>query len=301
MTSKNWKDRLESRIKELAGGAGPASDLAITNAEMVERALKGMGPDRDEALAGLGARLVMNMSAVNIPAFCDPPKGEKAYKNAYDLEKYPRLGLSGGKVQPRELVDSVLYNLMGIKPDDIYFGAIELNGSGIRFYGDLCLVLRRDKVPEDTPVLFSNSYDLLRPPITPVGTKPAKGDLQKPASDMEGSWGESMPAMAALKTFAVRLVTSRRITTGQISEGVLEDEDYLEVLKKNSFSRLDLQEVRLSATEVAAEDHIAERQRLGPCPSLAELQWRKHRRSALNALDEAGIQTRVVTTLGRVR
>jgi hypothetical protein len=63
--------------------------------------------------------------------------------------------------------------------------------------------------------------------------------------------------MAALKTFALRLVTERRLTTGQISAAVLEDEDYLEILKVGSFRPANLQEARVSATDTAAETQSA--------------------------------------------
>jgi hypothetical protein len=91
------------------------------------------------------------------------------------------------------------------------------------------------------------------------------------------------------------------MTTGQISETVLDDEEYLEVLKVGSFDASDLQEARLSAADVAAEEQIGTQLRLGPCPSLGELQWRKHRRAATKALQDRGVRARTVTTSGRVR
>ena len=62
------------------------------------------------------------------------------YKNGYDLGQY-RIGEPppGKSLKSREIVDRALPLQNGQKPNDVYFGAIELNGAGIRFYGDVCL------------------------------------------------------------------------------------------------------------------------------------------------------------------
>ena len=120
----------------------------------------------------------------------------------------------------------------------------------------------------------------------------------------EGVWRKQPcqpPEMAVLKAIAVRNVSVRRLTTGQISDLILDDEDYLEVLKIGSFDAVSLPEAGVSAAEAAAEGQNGDRLRLGSCPSLVELQWRKHRRAAVKALQGRGIRTRVVTTSGRTR
>src|SRR4029079_16002742 len=63
-------------------------------------------------------------------------------------------------------VDEALAKLTAGPKESIYFGAVELNGTGVRFYGDLCLILAPQNVPQTTVILESNSYDLVRPPST---------------------------------------------------------------------------------------------------------------------------------------
>jgi len=228
---------------------------------------------------------------------------ERAYKNTYDLGKTTLLGKvpQGATVSLRALVDKALCSVTNSGEHEIYFGAVEVNGSGIRFYGDICFVLKTAVVDNDTVVLTSNSYDLVRPPITQAGTKPKAATLLSRVKTMAGLWDNDLPEMTVLKALSARNVTERRLTTGQVSDVVLNDEDYLEVLKLGSFDASDLQEVRVSAADAAAEGQISEQLRLGLCPNLAELQWRKHRRAAVKALQGCGIRTRVITTSGRVR
>lgn len=280
-----------------------ATGMSAANADMVRRVVAGMGPDKNTVDPACGARVAMNMAAVHVPSFCAAPQDGKAYKNTYDLKKTPRLGdiLPGNKIPLRVMVDEALCSVTGSKEYEIYFGAVEVNGSGIRFYGDVCLILNTDEIAQNTVVLTSNSYDLVRPPITPTGSTPTAIALKAQVATMAGTWSSDTPDIAVVKTFASREVSERRLTTGQISDAILDDEDYLEVLKLGSFDASSLQEARVSAADTAAEGQVGEQLRLGLCPSLAELQWRKHRRAAVRALQEHGVRTRVITTSGRVR
>jgi hypothetical protein len=285
-----WQGKLDARLTEVVQDGNRQKAMVEANVEMVRRAVAGLGPDTSDHVPELGARMVANMAAVHVPAF-----SKSSYKNRYDL------GKGGDPKSVREIVDAALEKVTGAKKEHMYFGAVELQGSGIRFYGDICLVLKRQKIAPETTVLWSNSYDLVRPPITPDPTNIKEADLPQAAQGMAGRWGNDAAQMAALKTLAVRIVTERRLTMGQISEAVLEDEDYLEILKIGTFEAKDLQEARTSAADVAAEAGILERLRTGPCPTLAELHWRKHRRAAAVALRKQRIEVRAVTTSGRVR
>jgi hypothetical protein len=290
-----WQDLVAKRV-----GSHP---MLTANLDMIRRVVRGQGPDEADSDPMLGARVAINIAAVHVPSFCNPPAGTKAYKNTYDLEKTPLIGdlPAGTKPPARTVVDTVLSQITETPAPDIYFGAVELNGTGIRFYGDVCMILNADAVGADPVVLSSNSYDLIRPPITPPGQEAEVSTLLPQATKMAGRWQQDKQDMVALKTLDQRAGTDRRLTTGQISDAVLNDEDYLEVLKIDSFDSSHLQEVRLSAADVAAETQIGERLRLGQCPPLTELQWRKHRRAALAALRKRGVSSRVVTTAGRVR
>jgi hypothetical protein len=79
----------------------------------------------------------------------------------------------------------------------------------------------------------------------PVYERPATREAQ--AFKLAGRWRRDLSSIAALKTVQALGLRQRRYTTGQISEAVRDDEDYIEVLKVGSFGVGDLQEVRLSA------------------------------------------------------
>lgn len=86
-----------------------------------------------------------------------------------------------------------------------------------------------------------------------------------------------------------------------MSDGVLEDEDYLEALMTRSFGPREIQEVRLSAADVALDERIRSRGLSGFPPTHAELLWRRRRRVSEGRLAEKRIPVRVVTTTGRTR
>jgi hypothetical protein len=297
-----WKDEVDRWLDQYLGDKSKHA-MAEANRDMVVRVVGGMGPDKPDIDSSAGAHVVFNIAAVHVSSFCRPGGTEKPYKNTYDLVAQARLGGAPAKGPSalRTVVDQIIEHCTSLKPDNLYFGAVEVNGSGIRFYGDICLVLKSTLVDAGTTVLNSNSYDLIRPPSTPAGAAPYVPGLQKQLSEMIGKWSSDLGSMAVLKTFDALPHTSRRLTTGAISGAILDDEDYLEVLKIDTFSALDLQEARVSAPDTAAEMQIGERTRLGPCPSMGELQWRKQRLAANRALNAEGVAMRVVTTNGRVR
>ena len=297
----DWAKLVESYITRYSD---EEEKTAAANAEMVMRVVRGQGPDKSTVDESSGARAVANLAAVHVPAFCKEPASNRPYKNAYDLKTASRLGSipAGTPIPLRSIVDDVIEKVTGITPDNLYFAAVEINGAGVRFYGDMCLVLKAAEIPDATVVLDRNSYDLVRPPVTPSGSAPDHTKMADALKDMRGQWGNpDLSWMSVVKVFDSRPHHRRRLTTGQVSAAVLDDEDYLEVLKVGSFSAKDLQEARVSAADTAAETKILERLRLGPCPSLAELHWRKHRVAAARALHAAGVPTRVVTGAGRVR
>jgi hypothetical protein len=318
--SDRWPRLLQRSIKEAADHSPEYGDFARANANAVETAIAGRGPDEKEADPEAGARMVVNMAAVHIPAFCEASRSgdPKPYMNKYDLEKKnnqnkklskgsrtDRIGEDAPKEvnSPRQMVDNALPLPSGRTSSDVYFGAVELNGAGIRFYGDVCLVLKRGTWLQETVILDRNSYDLIRPPISTTIEK--KDDQAKAraveARRLSGSWDRDLPAVAALKAFQALGSRTRRYTTGQISEAVREDEDYIEVLRIGSFGSSDLQEARVSAAE-AAHDALAGDRLFTNCPPRLEaLMWRQRRRRAEEELRRSGITVRVVTTSGRTK
>lgn len=232
----------------------------------------------------------------------------RPYKNGYDLCRYRVGEAEPGKTKSRrEAVDSSLPLPAPATPASVYFAAVELNGSGIRYYGDVALLLRRDKdtVPPHTVVLDRNSYELTRDPIAKRIRDGASGTenerRREEAATLAGNWGDDLSDIASIKAFGRLESGTRQWTPGQISDAVLVDEDYIEVLRIGSFSTRELQEARITAEDAAHESLTADRCKLGPPPRFESLLWRHQRRNADAALQAAGVPVRVVVTSGRVR
>lgn len=286
-------------------------DAAFTaaNVAAIAQALAGRGPDDAHTTPpadASGICMAVNMAAAHVPAFCQAScdSDPRPYKNGYDLDHY-RVGdpPPGRAYKARERVDAALEGATHTPPSDLYFGAAELNGTGIYFYGDQCLVLHA--VDKNTPILRSNSYDLVRSPLREVieHGPPSSWDRnrEQAAVTLAGRWAPDLTAFATRKILDIVGPRRRRLTTGQISAALLVDEDYIEVLRPQSFAATDLTEVRVRAEDAAAEAHIADRMRFGPPPPLADLLWRQDRRAAEHALQNSAVRTRVVTTGGRTK
>ena len=246
------------------------------------------------------------MSSAHIPAFCK----QSNYKNAYDLEASQRIGSKPAKVsEKRNAVDAALQKLTGREPRYLYFAAVELNGSGIGFYGDCCLALRESTVEKVLPagsakVLDRNSYDLIRSPLLEEIDRTAGGADAARARKvrfLSGEFPGDLPFIAAIKVLESRPGAGRLLSTGMVSNGVLEDEDYIETLMTESFGLGEIQEVRLSAADVALDERIRSRGLSGFPPTHAELLWRRRRRVSEGRLAEKRIPVRVVTATGRTR
>jgi hypothetical protein len=303
MTS--WEQKLNSVVKAISKASG-YNNYVDSNAKIVLRAIKGLQIESDEKNEGAGYRIVVNMSSAHVPTFCK----QSSYKNAYELEASPRVGHKPAKVSnKRRVVDAALRELTGCKPESLYFAAVELNGSGISFYGDCCLTLRDDAVKKVLPaksakVLDRNSYDLIRSPLreeieaTAGGAEAARATK---AESLSGDFTNDLPFIAAIKVLESRPGAGRLLSTGIVSNGVLEDEDYIETLMTKSFASGDVDEVRLSAADVALDERIRSRGLSGLPPAHAELLWRRRRRVSEGRLSEKRIPVRVVTTTGRTR
>jgi hypothetical protein len=304
----DWKAQLAKFIKTAAAGHAELEKFSKANVAAIEGAVAGRGPDASTAEPQAGARMVVNIAAVHVPALSEASrrKDPKPYKNGYDLGKY-RIGdpPPGESLKSRDIVDRALPLQGRHRPNNVYFGAVELNGAGIRFYGDVCLVLDRGALPDDTVILDRNSYDLIRAPIREAisGKSPKLQDQARKdeALKLRGLWGSDLGTMTALKTLQALGLRARRYTTGQISEAVRDDEDYMEVLKIGSFGTNRLQEARVSAAEAAHDALTGDRLRSRCSPRMEALIWRERRRRAEEELRGNGVRARVVTTSGRTK
>jgi hypothetical protein len=305
---QDWQRRSNDTVEAIGGSDEEQRAYAIANAGAIADAVRGRGPDSGAITEG-GVYAVANIPAVHVPAFVDlsieGKPGSRPYKNGYDLRNYRVGQLPNEGLKTRELVDRSLPIAKGTTPADIYFCAAELNGAGVRFYGDMALVLRTEQADGTTVVLDRNSYDLERTPIVDrVNAHPsAQRDAARKdeARRMAGTWAQDLASMAVVKVLPDAGGRARRLTTGQISDGVLDDEDYIEILRAKSFAAKDLKEARLAAADAALDALTADRLRHGPSPTYEALLWRQRRRRAEAALQRAGVRTRVVTSSGRVK
>lgn len=306
----NWRDKTDALLSEIADKS--VKSYRKADAELVSLAMAGFGPDSNTRMPQSGMRVVCNISSAHIAAvLTGESRGDPTpYKNRYDLASRSKDPQTLGTVVPtpqslREKIDSVLANLASTSDGKkFYYAAIELNGTGIRYFGDLCMALKPEQTDANTLVLFKNSYDLSRSPLREEVFENGSLNMAKAiakAKELQGFWPDDVNYMAACKILDGANPTERRITTGTVSEGVLFDEDYLEVIRLKSFGASSLEEIRLSAQDVAVEGRVGDRLRSGPAPSYAELQWRHRRRGAERISAQAGVPTRVVATAGRTR
>lgn len=291
-TFPNWNNLLTTVIANLANGQSSYTDYLTANSDAIKQALNS------------GGRVVVNMSSAHIPSFIE----ERKYKNCYEIDAKNRIGEEPSTSKKRHMVDEALEPLHHTSIEDIYFAAIELNGYGVSFYGDFCLVLKGNISENNTVVLDRNSYDLIREPLQSRITKYAKNNnitdaaaRKLEAAQHAGHMHNNLAPIAAIKVLEPRQTAQRLMTTGTISDGVLNDEDYIEVLRTKTFDVNQVEEVRLTPADVALEERIRSHALVGEPPSLAEALWRKRRRTAETRLRAQNVPVRVVTSAGRVK
>lgn len=299
--AKDWQLRLNN-LRYPGHIMAGMPDYVGANFDSVAQVLGGLGPDSTTPTAGAGAHIVFNMSCKHVPKFCsDSDLRPDAYENAWSNGRSPSV--------KRRDVDAIVERCATssgatLAMQDIYFAALETSGSGIRFYGDMCLVLK-PAASVDLLVLDRNSYDIVREPIaTEVANAIGRGAQQEQARcdamlQWLGKWNDDLAAMVSLKIAPQMPAGQRRWTTGQIAQAILDDEDYCEVLYPRSFNAADIAEVRVSAADAAAEGDITHREQNGEGPALHEIEWRQQRRDARRSLARHGIEVRVITTGGR--
>lgn len=297
-----WQERVEQRWKKPFDKANVASIIAT---------ISGKGPEGDK-IQDAGAHVVVNISSAHIPSFC-----REGYKNAYEIFdeqlgrplqiapqsiSYQRIGGKPPKrvSQTRQEVDTALQQATGIMPDHTYFCAIEVSGCGVRFYGDICLVLKNSEIDDYTVILDRNSYDLIRSPWR----EEIGGDVRKcmeKVDSMKGIIADDLPPMAAYKVMERVGERSRRLTTGEIAGNICVDEDYIEVLYQHKIGVHSIAEVRMSESDAVAEAYTLVRLASDIAPDLGTLTFIENRRHAIEVLDKHAVRVRVITTLGRMK
>jgi len=118
-----------------------------------------------------GIRVVVNLALRHAIAFfdtCSRLPGRGRYVNR--VAATGRVGVKLTAATKRERVDRFVARTAQdldrkVETHEIVYTAVELNATGIAYFGDLCLVLKWDDVPADTLSLLHNSYDLAVAPI----------------------------------------------------------------------------------------------------------------------------------------
>lgn len=291
MAGVDWPGEAEQRIA-LNGNGGAYRGA---NAAIIRRAIDGIGIDSGVAQKGAGVRIAYNVSSTHLPEILS-----SEYVNCYHRDSRRTIGSKSSVSRRRVRVDEAIACAIGLpgKHETIHYGAVELNGVGMRYYGDVCVVLKAAEFGPKTAVLFRNSYDLTRSPMVDRISDDLTMEIL--AEGMVGTRTD-VASMLVCKVIRDPSIDERLLTVGRIATSLLHDEDYFEVVRMGSFDASQVEEVRVSSADVALEMYIGERQRQGVTPTLAELIWRYRRQQAARAAAAHGIPYRVVTTDGRVR
>ena len=304
----DWSQRAADLSPPAATGSRDADDYFNANRDMICRTLDGQGPHATSAAAP-GKRIVFNLPARHALSFLDQSSGHGGrgrYLNRADVQRVIGTALQGSTLRDR--VDQAVFaaaSVLGqhLAPDTAYYGAMELSGTGVHYFGDVCLVLAPG---EDHPImLIRNSYDLSVPPVVddllPLSPDDQDKEAARIAASWMGRWSSDACDMAIVKVMTHAAPTERRMTVGQVSDALLEDEDYIEIVRAQTFGPGDTEEIRLTSEDAALEARIADRVRVGATPSSAEMLWRFRRRWIDHAAQQVGLPTRTVTTSGRAR
>lgn len=294
---KPWQDEIDERERELPGPPNPRRQFFKSNQTATQRIVEGAATfAKEDAAAGVHA--VANMSNAHIEDFCEASrKGDKRpYKNYYDLGNHLD---EHGAPKPdamRVAVDRQLPCPPSLQSDKlahekIVFAAAELNGSGVSFYGDFCLVL--SNMPGSAVVLDRNSWEFTVAPFAGQSAK-LSARFQLHSADVD-----ALPEISFSRLVRENDVTHRLTVTEQVSDALLAGEDYVELLLPKSFGTQSVREARTSAQDETLEVSIRQRAANGDPGSEAELLWLDRRERAKQALSDANVPVCVVTRAGR--
>jgi hypothetical protein len=139
----DWATRVADLVNRLSKNDLVTRAFLDANVASIAQVIRGLGPEDKDPKAGAGARVVFNMSCRHVPSFCadSAARVSRPFKNAYDLNRP-----SDNRVR----VDEAICAATGLQRWDICFAALETSGSGVRFYGDMCLVLKATARPSGT-------------------------------------------------------------------------------------------------------------------------------------------------------
>ena len=220
------------------------------------------------------------------------------YKNVYE---HPVV--EGKELHPSEKRKYVDRICSLDPPKDYYFCALSVGGTGMRFYGEYCVVL---KSPDDAArverVLDRNSYDFMIPPLLDIFNKLDENGQQRIATRLMCDFRSTdLGDMLSIKVLQHHGARPRLLTIGSVGAAVLSDEDYVEAYHKGKIRLATVLEIRSHPEDEMTESSIEDRFVRGEAVSAEELQWAARRQQVRKAMDDKGIRHRVVTGNGRGR
>lgn len=233
-----------------------------------------------------------------------PPDALLNYLNSGNYLNAYQTPLVNGQRRAPSGIRLAVDALIGVpSPKDMYFGALAMGGTGIRFYGEYCAVL---KSPDDAlsvkRVFDRNSYDLLAAPIKhflasldPLG--------QRRMVDGLGAKFRSADCadMVAIKVLQAANGHARLLTAANVGAALIDDEDFTEAYHEGPIALSTLLELRERYDETATEAGIRGRWLSLQPVTLEELRW-VDRREAIRARAAAlKLSIRSVNGSGRTR
>lgn len=275
---KSWQLRVSRWLREAEAAELPHSFLKA-NAESIAALTDGVDSF---------VRMVVNIGADALLAFL-----KDGYKTVYDMPVIG--GVPRAPSKTRKKVDRLLFGASSTpssNPGKEYcFGALSLGGTGIRFYGEYCMVINPQRIRQGYPQLLDrNSYDLLKPPLS---------QMHQQVDYLKGRWEKDIANIITFKVLP-RLASHHFLATaGTIADLILHDEEYLEVHLKGRFISNDVEEIREDMQDQAVDRQIKDNFAAGILPSLEEILWASRRAILKTELKREKISTRIVGSSGR--
>lgn len=196
------------------------------------------------------------------------------YKNVYEHPVVEGKELAPSK--KRLSVDRIV----GLDtPQNYYFCSLSVGGTGMRFYGEYCVVLRS---PDDAVcvkrVLDRNSYDFVSPPLSLILDGCTETEQRRLAAKLTCTFRSTdLGEMLSIKVLQHYARRPRLLTIGTVGEAVLSDEDYVEAFHEGKIKLKSVLEVRSHPYDEMTESSIEDRFERGEIITPEELQWTSRR------------------------
>jgi hypothetical protein len=279
--SGSWASRLSSAIA--ARASTQSRDFAAANVSRVKEHLT-----LEKSL-----RVVFNLHGYALLNYLRT--GD--YKNIYEGPE-----IAGEVLRPSQ-TRLRADNLVGLHPArDYYFCALASGGTGLRYYGTYCAVLKPAATKGRVVRIFDrNSYDLLTPPLkTYLETLQAKGKSARLVDGLMSRFDdESTQTMLATKVLQRTADSPHLLTAGTVADAILSDEDYCEAYHQGKIDIVAIEELREHPADVSRETELLQRLKSGEFLRPEEVVWAARRRRIRQEVRRLGLPRSVSANSGR--